>query len=131
VATVYAVIEYLPIGANGAAGEGVLSEHPTAEEAVAAKEALYARRPELVGCLAIRAVERVLPVVVVAEVVTETVETEGADTDARPVAGGAGDGTDGVRREAGRGGRRAAVPEVRPDAGLPAGPPVGGAVLPV
>ena len=98
-ANVYALIEYLPIGATGAgaAGERVLSEHASWDGAVAAKQNLYGVRPELVGALTIR-------------VQPATLKTkEGADGGA--AAAGAGDGGDGLQ---GAGGGDRPSPDVPP-----------------
>jgi hypothetical protein len=101
---VYALVEHLPVGASGVSKQEVHGEHASIEDAVAAKQALCAERPELVGCLTVEVREQT------AEPNQKQEEAGGGGA----AAGGAERGGDGVRREAGGGGHAPDVPALRP-----------------
>jgi hypothetical protein len=101
---VYALVEHLPIGGSGISQQEVHGEHPTIEDAVAAKRALCAARPELVGSLTVEVRESTAKQ-------TERVEEVGGGGTAAVSAVGGGDGAQGA---GGGGGPLPDVPALRP-----------------
>jgi hypothetical protein len=125
---VYTVVEPQPIGAGGTPAQTAHGEYPTAEAAWAAKQALQAARPELVGCLLIEArlvdVAEEPAVVVVAPAPVVQESAVGEDERGGVAAVGAGGRGERVQRQPGNGRSVPAVQGVRPDAGRVPGPPV-------
>ena len=118
---VYALVEHLPVGASGVSKQETHGEHASIEDAVAAKQALCAERPELVGCLTVEVREQTAEP-------NQSTEEEAGGGGPGLAAGGAERGGDGVRREAGGGGHAPDVPALRPAGrGVPR-PPVERAV---